>query len=203
MTERLDNHKRARITNAMMKHRFTKAIADMRTRHSNLASAVYEDIYAKDIEMIKSLPKGWFPEVASIRVSFGIAGTPDLFFSGGMRFGLHHSILPPSEKKCRVLSKDKDRVIKDYDSFSPLGILFEAVAEAEKILTNEVEESSNIIRSTLNSYRSMKQLAEAWPEVKPFLEAVTGSLPVSKGTLVNFSQLNARFGLPVDGKVSP
>lgn len=123
---------------------------------TNFAERVYADVYKKHLEAMTALPEGYLPTRGSFAIQFSEAseGYTRLYF----------------ENPKRVLDKDLDIAAKVYDEGSLYSVEFFNLKLVEQNLRQEKKDLCIKIRAVVNSHNTTKQLKDAWPEIKKYVE---------------------------------
>lgn len=202
MALRLTSSLRERITQAVLRHRFSSEVGDLMRQRAGIADDVYNDFYRKaDREKMEALPDGWLPRAEYATAKFGEAGCSyqQIKFSGSFTSKLFKLRPDPDKPKDdvarRVLSKHQHTCWKVYEATHKLAVRFEQHRNAVSDLEGRIRVAEAQIETALNSVTTAAALVKAWPEVAPFVTAIT---PVERALpALPVDSLNEMLKLPV------
>jgi hypothetical protein len=162
-----------------MTHTFEAADNAWHLERKKFDKDVYEDVYEPKVRAaMKRLPPEFLPYDKQICVSLG---------------GAYEAI---NVDKCPVAYKDTfySRAAKVYDSTHPLVLRFRELEKKKHELQDKKNEAKSAAKAALDGCMTIKQLIEAWPEVKPFVRDYLVTRKTVALTITT-KELNAHFGL--------
>lgn len=122
----------------------------------DFAERVYKDVYKSELKKISDLPDGYLPERGSICVQFseGSDGFVRLLFQG----------------QKRILDKHTSNAAKLYENDDELTIEFFNLQMRSSNLKQDRKTMTTQLKAVVNSHNTTKQLKDAWPEIKKYVE---------------------------------
>jgi len=177
---RLTNEIRRQIITKLLDHGFSKRHAALRAEENALALELYNDIYSPEIQaQMQALPAGFLQARSTILCQFG-NDCGVLFFKG--------------DAGKRMAEKHVGLVAKVYSVNSHFAMKYAELDFKKKMLSEERIQAKSTADGILYSVHTVEKLLEAWPECKPFVEAVT---PMPKPLLpaLPIPEINAMLGL--------
>lgn len=181
-TVRLNDRMRRKILDRLARHSFGKRWEVLHKSLRELGDIIYYVIYPKDVQkLMRKLPDGFLERHGQVRVSF--AGTVDQVDFTELRM---------------VASKHAEfaSVAAHFDVDHPITLRHDELTRAKRDLAREEEEALRQARAVVNHSYTLKQLLEAWPECRPFVEdLLAADSPETLALAIPVAELNRRFGL--------
>lgn len=183
----------------LLVHAYKDRVQEAVNANAHFAVKVYNDAFAKDLEKINALPKGWLPTDTDIKVQFGPT-VQRLYFRGTL--GNYSLDAPLRDCGAKVIydtsypfpANKKETVVKQYGGVHPLVSEFDSLKAKFSELETEIHRATKTIEAAMNSVTTVKKLIEVWPEVeefaKPYLEQVPNLPSIPR------QELNALLDLP-------
>lgn len=202
---RLNAKVRDRIREIVINNRFKGDYEQLVTDKATFAQTVYTDAYTKpNAKGLQDLPKGWLPERGYAKYVFAGEFTY-VAFSGGWRANYVGTnpfsswFAEPAEVLKRILDKDLNATVAQYDGLHALSKQFASLKGRESDLLTQIKKTDKTVAAQLGGVNTVKQLLEQWPEVAPFLDEL-GFDPKSRQVpVINRTELNDLLGLtPVE-----
>lgn len=167
MSNRLTKYQIERAMERLLEHRFKEERDAVQARLSAVGDAVYEIAFPEaQRRRMDALPKGWLPEVDSVRFQVGDAGVRCSSLSASRRV--------PDSRSCGVLL-----VVSPTD---PVALDYESADRDEKSLNEDQRALRRELR-VLYQFTTLPKLRDAWPEAVQFFavdEPPTPNLPAVK-----------------------
>jgi len=189
---RLNRDDKDEILSKAMIHGFKARKEALDAEEDALAVRCHSLIYSKKVrDFIDTVPAGWVKEIHPKNGKHRDAYENSLIVQIGhevVYLNLHTSTLRVKQGRGTVLGVIEDQKI--IDRYRAL------VAEREK-LEEERGRAHNSLSALLERVRTLRQLAEAWPEGKDFYSHLK---PRASGVpMITISALNAALGLSAEG----
>jgi hypothetical protein len=173
---RLTTDIRDRLTNDILRHRFTADVDALIAVQVEFAEKVYNDLFDQTtIARMQALPDGWLPRSHDIGVQFGYTGGPHTFvrlwFGGYVRNKMNELRTKPDDtsRVTKLVTDSKSRgCAKVYDPSHKLAIEFERIRRRTRELKDAIMTAEKSIETALNAVTTTKRLVETWPEVEQF-----------------------------------
>jgi hypothetical protein len=149
------------ISGRALKAAFKQRLDDIRQQEHDLAMACWEHVFTADARNhALAAPTGWIRQDRCLRFNMGFRQTT---------LNLNNTSVPvPHSTDCRTLGTIHDETLNQR---------FTDFERDRNALQSERERANQGLFSLLNSAKTMKRLAEIWPEGLPFYER---ELEVSK-----------------------
>lgn len=128
----------------------------LKEKKFDFADHVYKHVYKSQLKQINDLPEGYLLEDSSLRFQFSDA-------SDG------YTILVFKEKK-RILAKHRSDVVAKFENDDELTTWFFNLKMQGENLRQEKKDLTIKVRAVINSHNTTKQLKDAWPEIKKYVE---------------------------------
>ena len=183
---RLNYQYRQKIAGLLLSRAFDSEEKQLRTDQHVLGDLVYSDVYSAEVlRKMRALPEGYLPELSCMCVSFGGQ-------VGEVEFGVARLVA-----SCH---SERNRPVVSYSSQHSFSETYLGI----ETLKNDLRARRGLARRTamgvLESVSTVRQLLEAWPEVRVVLGDLGDDKPVTALT-VPVADLNRQFGLdPVEAK---
>jgi hypothetical protein len=185
------------IVSALLRHRFNleelaiQEEADRISKHSEQRTkGAYEMVFTEaERKRLAEAPKGWFPEVHSVRVQIEGGHVCEVHFDSPQRVpyevkdgGWRHvtAVVSPDSHYFKI-----DREVQDMQE--ALGQRRAKLREARATLRARAE-------AVINSVTTVKRLLEVWPELHEFLPEENAG-PSGDVPAIMIADLNEQFGL--------
>lgn len=184
----LTNDRRDRIVGMLLQYTFDKEREELDKQRAKLGPKIYNAAFsASDRKKMKALPKSWLRHKSHITAE--IAGTMD-------RFDMPEAVPFPYDKAsyndCALTLDGSHPIASDYLAYK----------QANEDLSERRKQAKNEANAVLYAHRTVKQLIDAWPEIKPFVERVCDLKGNRSVPVVPTQQLNKRFRLPIKKKAA-
>jgi hypothetical protein len=208
MKKRLNTEIREDILRDLLRHKFSEEYVELVCRRAALAKRMHDRTYAKIAGQMNQLPEGWLPTSKSVTVKFGESYT-SLNFNGEWpaRYStqVHWACQPvgwnnPHVQR-RIRASDNDRCMMVLDADDKDSEEFHELEQWTKSLQDRVQYARKQIWAALSKVYTVRQLLEAWPEVKPFVKDLAPTKPKEPSVpQLAVAELNSLAGLPVEEK---
>lgn len=166
MAQTLTNELRGKIIKASMAHAFERREEKWYAQSVDLAEAIYQHRFHRDLPFVSSLSEDWYTQIDSI--AFKHEAYSQYQAKGFERFA--HYDEPFGDFKLKRLHRfpqyfDHVRIDKDHPQYKVLADhadVWQAIRDAEIALQDE-------LRTLLHSVRTVEKLLEQWPEGEQFI----------------------------------
>lgn len=184
--KRLSGEDRDNIVTELLNRAFTERRKAVIAARNAIADAVYNDLYPPAVlKKMTGLPAGWLPEDDDVMAKISGQVTRLYFYD-------KHG----KPAKRIMAAGHVSGVVAIYDGASPVAELNEEHLRLQKELSDEEAAAKAEAQAIVHRVNTVPQLLEQWPDVKPILEKVFGSLDEPQLPVVAVEALNARFKLP-------
>lgn len=195
---KLVNPDRIVIVRKLIRHAHGPAVRTLRERHFTVFRAIYLNEFSGSTrKRLEAAPAGDYPEVKRFMVQYS-DNSRDTYEVGGVAFygALSRATAENDEttmEGVRVPYARREATIRPASQ--SLCDIVGTLADDTVALIGAIEKSEQVAGAIVNAYPTTRQLVAAWPEIEPLLPIAKTpvALPV-----VNRSELNAAFGLPVE-----
>lgn len=181
-TTKLTNHIRESILKDLLAYAFLERAQAQIDAECDFSTAVFEDVYSKHLDMIKSAPDGFF-----CRFDYNV---PADWRSFGVKHRENANRRMPSGAR-------SNQAIKWYDLDHAMTVKFLKLKADREALKLEIERTSRTAKATLASVSTISKLIDVWPEARVFAEkyAVQGEAKAILPAIPR-RELNNALGLP-------
>lgn len=201
-TTKLTNHIRESILKDLLAYAFLERAQAQIDAECDFSTAVFEDVYSKHLDMIKSAPDGFFAMDDDFKVYFDYE-CQRLDFGCGFDFNV-----PADWRSFGVKNRENanrrmpsgarsNQAIKRYDLDHAMTVKFLKLKADREALKLEIERTSRTAKATLASVSTISKLIDVWPEARVFAEkyAVQGEAKAILPAIPR-RELNNALGLP-------
>ena len=145
-----------KITGTIVNNSMAEKEEQLKQDSFAFANKVYDRVYKSELKRMNDLPEGYLLDDTSLRFQFSDAsdGYTLIFFK---------------EKK-RILAKHRSDVVAKFENDDELTKEFFQLKNRKEDLVKEKKDLTIKTRAVINSYNTTKQLKDAWPEIKKYVE---------------------------------
>lgn len=181
---RLTIYHRDQIRRALLESRFKKTHEDLKEQECLIALELYQEAFSDaEIRKMKRLPVGWLPKTSGIKVQ---VNSVMRFYSLKKEQFITHAKYHPYNHKCLL----------NLEAKSKLAIKIEKLESAKGDIKSERDQLNNEIRGVLNSFNTVKQAKERWPEISKEITKVCGDdMKTTTALAPRLDNLNKKLGL--------
>lgn len=174
------------LVKMIMSHRYDKQQEEFEKRKEELFHRIHASQYTtEELEWMKNAPEGALREVTYYSVTLGLSGRYCQF---GMR-----NCYSTATKGLRAFASRSGKTVVLHGEISDAAT---KLYHDETDFINAKNKARLELEATLKKFRYIEKLVKDWPEIKSFIDKISGAAQVVNLPAINYEMLNKQFELP-------